>query len=150
MLSRLIVFLALGGVGGQLLQCPHPRFVLRHVCDSCENELQVRNYLVEAGVSGVLAVFGPPHSNNLPLFRPTGMDPRDSCVNRQPRPAYRCNINSRRPYCFRIGAYCYGGHSSLTGQLDSDFISCMDNYEWSSQHELDDYNTNRRSDPEVQ
>lgn len=150
-MHQLLLILALGGgTLGQVLQCPHPQFRQRHVCDTCGNEFEVRDFLRGRGEQSIVEVFGPPHTNRSPLYRPIGLDPRDSCVNRQPRPAYRCNMGFRRPYCFRIGYHCYGGHSSLTGQLDSEFISCQDNYAWSRQHQMDDYETDRQSDPEVQ
>ena len=52
----------------------------------------------------------------------------DYCLNRQPRPAYRCIMDGKRKYCFKIGNYCYGGHSTATGALNLAYITCVDNY----------------------
>ncbi|XP_023347583.1 uncharacterized protein LOC111716369 [Eurytemora carolleeae] len=134
----------------QILQCPHPDFLSRNVCETCRSEFQVVEFLKQKGETGIISVFGPPFSNHAPFFRPTGFEPSDPCLNRQPRTAYTCNMKNKRPYCFKVGFYCYGSHSTLTGQLNSEYIHCLDNFTWERQHQMDDFDTNRQSNPEIQ
>ena len=58
----------------------------------------------------------------------------DLCLNRQPRPAYRCNMDAERKYCFKLGNLCYTGHSPLTGELYMvnrlGLVKCVDDHTW--------------------
>ena len=83
--------------------------------------LQVLQHQVSAGAKGITAVMGPPVHSFPPLFRQNGpyskyrqfrhhwwyIFPSDLCINRQARPAYRCNMNAKRPYCFKVNANEY-------------------------------------------
>ena len=74
----------------------------------------------------------------MPLFS-------DFCVNRQPRAAYRCNMDTKvgflkpsnqvlcaktnghfyfrqRAYCFRLGTSCYIWHDPVTGSILEDYF----------------------------
>ena len=69
----------------------------------------------------------------------------DFCVNRQPRAAYRCNMDTKvgflkprnqvlcaktngnfyfcqRAYCFRLGTSCYIWHDPVTGSILEDYF----------------------------
>jgi len=145
-----LVFAIIGDTCHGLL-CPHQSFAQRHVCDECHNEVEFVQHLKSTGVSEIRTMFGPaPPASHPPDFRPTGPYNSDPCVNSQARPAYRCNMRFRRPYCFKIGSFCYGLHNANNGELDSEFVWCVDNYAWERQHQMDDYNTDRQSDPEIQ
>ena len=47
------------------------------------------------GVTGITTVLGPPVHTFPPLFRQTGPYSSDYCINRQARPAYRCNMDAK-------------------------------------------------------
>merc|ERR1712126_555846 len=132
------------------IQCPHPDFLSTSICDQCRNWRQAVRFAKDAGLTGVVTVMGPPAETFPPLFRPTGPYDSDLCLNRQPRPAYRCNMDSKRPYCFKLGQDCYIWHSPVTGlphtRLRLALVNCVDDYTWSRQHQQDDYETNRHMD----
>merc|ERR1711893_258949 len=74
----------------------------------------------------------------------------DLCINRQPRPAYRCNMSAKRKYCFKLGNLCYVGHNPINGQMHMvnrmGLVECVDDHTWQRQNTVDDFNeTNRRT-----
>lgn len=86
--------------------------------DNFHDSLQVLQHQVSIGAKGITAVMGPPVHSFPPLFRQNGpyskyrqschhwwfIFPSDLCINRQARPAYRCNMKAKRPYCFKVNA----------------------------------------------
>ena len=61
--------------------------------------------------------------------------PSDLCLNRQARPAYRCNMAASKPYCFRLATRCYGAHYPDTGHFYKAWdrmalIHCVDDFSW--------------------
>merc|ERR1719397_1388537 len=135
-----------------LAECPHTRFVQQHICDYCKDWTQVVEHQISAGAEGITAVLGPPVHSFPPLFRQTGPHSNDFCINRQARPAYRCNMAASRPYCFKVANRCYGVHYPDSGQFYKAWdrralLHCVDDYTWAGQHTHDDYSaTNRRGD----
>jgi len=146
-------------------QCPHPDFLQKNICDSCHSRYQAINFANTAGLKGMVTgqsrifnlllwslvslseVLGPPLDTFPPLFRKIGPGESDFCVNRQPRAAYRCNMDSKRAYCFRLGTACYAWHDPMTGiphkTLRLATVNCQDNFAWTRQHLLEDYDTDR-------
>ena len=60
----------------------------------CRSVLQVLRHQKGLGVKGITTVLGPPVHTFPPLFRQTGIYSTDYCINRQARPAYRCNMDA--------------------------------------------------------
>merc|ERR1711915_97253 len=133
-------------------ECPNENFLEKHVCDQCRHWRQVVDHQMGVGAKGITAVMGPPVHTYPPLFRKNGPYVNDLCLNRQARPAYRCNMAAKKPYCFKVANRCYTGHYPGTGDLDKAWdrmalIHCVDDPTWEGQHTYDDYSdTNRRDD----
>eukprot|EP00091_Calanus_sinicus_P022646 TRINITY_DN7279_c0_g1_i3.p1 TRINITY_DN7279_c0_g1~~TRINITY_DN7279_c0_g1_i3.p1 ORF type:complete len:175 (-),score=57.41 TRINITY_DN7279_c0_g1_i3:145-606(-) len=132
-------------------ECPHQDFIQQHVCDTCRGWKEVLQHQIAAGATGITAVLGPAVDDFPPLFRQNGPYHNDLCINRAARPAYRCNMDAKKKYCFKVSNKCYGAHSPQTGQfykvLRMALIECVDDYTWERQHAHDDFNdTNRRLD----
>ena len=102
--------------------------------DNFHDSLQVLKHQVSVAAKGITAVMGPPVHSFPPLFRQNGpyskyrqfchhwwfIFPSDLCINRQARPAYRCNMKAKRPYCFKVNAIeseyvCRSGVSTCLG-----------------------------------
>lgn len=134
---------------GLAVQCPHPDFIQKNICDDCHSWHQAAYFAKTADLKGMVTVLGPPLDSYPPLFRQVGPNESDYCVNRQPRAAYRCNMDSKIPYCFRLGTSCYIWHDPATGiphkTLRLATVNCQDNFAWSRQHLLEDYDTDRSS-----
>jgi len=146
-LSSLLITVLFGV--GLAAQCPHPDFIQKNICDNCHSRHQAINFAKTAGLTGMVTVLGPPSDSFPPLFRQVGPNESDFCVNRAPRAAYRCNMDSKRAYCFRLGTSCYIWHDPVTGvphkTLRLATVNCQDNFTWSRQHLLEDYDTDRSS-----
>merc|ERR1712156_333811 len=112
--------------------CPHEDFVEKNICDTCRGWKEALQHQKGLGVTGITTVFGPPVHTFPPLFRQTGVYANDYCINRQARPAYRCNMDAKRPYCFELGNLCYTWHSPQTGQmyqvLRMGLVKCVDDH----------------------
>merc|ERR1712126_127921 len=152
MTPALIFMIILSTSSLVLGMCPHPNFLQNHVCDYCNDWKQVLEYQVSIGAKGITSVMGPPVHTFPPLFRQNGPYSNDLCLNRQARPAYRCNMDSKRPYCFKVANRCFSGHFPENGIVLKAWdrmalIHCVDDYTWNGQHTYDDYSdTNRRDD----
>merc|ERR1712106_429343 len=133
-------------------ECPHQQFLQESVCDECRGWKEVLKQQKAAGATGITTVLGPPTHSFPPLFRQTGLQVSDLCINRQPRPAYRCNMAADKKYCFKIGNLCYAGHSPISGEmykvLRVGLVECVEDHTQHRQNTADDFNeTNRRGDP---
>jgi len=138
-------------IASALCDCPHEDFLKNNICDSCRGWREVLKQQKELGMKGITTVLGPPVHTFPPLFRQTGPYSRDYCINRQARPAYRCNMDAKRPYCFDLGVMCYSWHSPDTGEMymvnRMGLIKCLDDHTFNMQNTVDDFNdTNRRGD----
>jgi len=148
MRSLIVLFLTIGTTLGD---CPHEDFLKNNICDNCRGWKEVIRHQKELGVKGITTVLGPPVHTFPPLFRQTGPYSGDNCINRQARPAYRCNMDAKIPYCFTLGKLCYSWHSPESGEMymvqRMGLIKCVDDHTFNMQNTLDDYNdTNRRRD----
>ena len=107
------------------LQCPHKRFIRKHLCPNCSSEqdaLELSKKRIQFSPTGINGVLFGGEEEYLWEIVPNLLGKKNLCKNKYGLVHFTCNMKTNR--CRKKGNHCYTWHHTENGHFFYDKTKC--------------------------